>query len=122
MAPHLYMVERGVGDFASAVAWYVALLGRKPALIDNRNSFALFEAGPIRFALRLKPSPQSTDLIHFEVSDLETERERLAQEYIRPTSEIQISDEGYRYLHFDDWDGQRVCFFEWIGHSEGWDM
>ena len=122
MAPHLYMIERSVGDFAGSVAWYAAITGLKPAMIDARNSFAMFEAGPIRFALRLKPSPQSSDLIHFEVADLEAEQERLAHAGIKATTAIQTSDEGYNRLIYADPDGQRICLFEWIGHAEGWDM
>jgi predicted enzyme related to lactoylglutathione lyase len=113
MIRDLYMVELAVADWPAAVAWYHEVLGLDVLLRVEEDQFALLRAGSGRLALKVgKPQPGSI-VLTFEVDNLDTIREQLAEKGVSFQGPIKVSPEGYRRAHLTDPDGYRFCLFDW---------
>jgi len=110
----LFMVETTTSDLSASIAWYSAVLGLAPSLLDEANGFALLEGPAGRHSLkRGTPRPGGVRW-HYEVADLNAELLRLSSLGVRAMSEPKVSAEGYRWAVFHDPDGYEIALFEWI--------
>jgi len=113
MKLRLYLVELTVSDLARAVSWYSLWFDDSPKLTDA--TFALFDAGDCRLALKQgEPQPGTTHCT-FETTALDVELQRLATVGIVTEGPLKSSHEGYRRARFRDPDGNGLCLFEWEG-------
>jgi catechol 2,3-dioxygenase-like lactoylglutathione lyase family enzyme len=110
----LYMVELTVADWARSVRWYGDFLDLQPTLSVEADRFALFEAGPLRLALREGDARPGSVRLTFEVADLDAQLTRLAALGVLVEGEVKISREGYRRALLRDPDGHALSLFEWI--------
>jgi catechol 2,3-dioxygenase-like lactoylglutathione lyase family enzyme len=110
----LYFVELSVRDWDASVAWYRDVLGLR--LIMSAGSFALFDAGSSRIALKAgEPAPGGV-LLALEVDDLAGWVARLGPRVVGP---IKQSEEGYRRARLHDPDGYEIALFEWMEEARG---
>jgi predicted enzyme related to lactoylglutathione lyase len=116
----LYMVELAATDWRAAAAWYKEVFGLKPLYWAEEDGFVLFQAGPVRLALKQARAVCQEDtatgtgtLLVFTVSSLDAELARLAGLGVIPELPPQTSPEGYRRAIFRDPEGHRLCLFEW---------
>lgn len=107
----LHFVELRVSDFAASVAWYREVLGLELILRDDAGSFALFDAGASRLALKAGEPRPGGALLAFEVGDLSAWVARLGDRIAVP---VKLSPEGYRRAQLRDLDGYEIGLFEWI--------
>ena len=104
----LYFVELHVSDHPASVAFYRDQLGLR--LLLQAGSFALFDAGGTRLALKAgQPRPGGV-LLAMEVADLDAWVTRLAARVEGP---VKDSEEGYRRARLRDPDGYEITLFEW---------
>jgi predicted enzyme related to lactoylglutathione lyase len=108
----LSLIELAVRDWPAAVAWYTEMLGLPLLQKDEAHRFALLDAGAARLALK-EGTPAGGVLLAFEVPELETALQRLAERGAQPEGPIKVSPEGYRRAIFRDPDGYRVSLFDW---------
>ena len=106
---NLYFVELRVRDWPASVAFYRDVLGLTPTMRDDAGSFALFDAGSCRVALKAG-EPTGGTLLAFEVDDLDAWVGRLGE---RIEGEGKVSPEGYRRARLRDPDGYEISLFEW---------
>jgi catechol 2,3-dioxygenase-like lactoylglutathione lyase family enzyme len=110
----LSFVQLTVPDWPAAVAWYRDVLGLELVLRDDAGSFALFQAGPARLALKAGEASADAVLLAFEVEDLSGWLARLAGHGVTPEGPVRESAEGYRRAVVRDPAGCRVSLFEWL--------
>jgi catechol 2,3-dioxygenase-like lactoylglutathione lyase family enzyme len=109
-----YMTELKVSDLQRSLSWYQTVLCFEVELVDHRTGFALLkDSQEHRLALKEADSPSSDVLIHFQVANLEAERERLQSLDVALLDNLKTSEEGYRRLLIHDPDGHQITIFEW---------
>lgn len=106
----LFFVELRVNDWPASVAWYRSVLGLRQLMRVEAESFALFDAGGCRLALKAGESRPGGVLLALEVDDLDAWLSRLAGLVGPP----EVSDEGYRRARLRDPDGHEIRLFEWL--------
>ena len=111
----LYFVELSVRDWDASVAWYRGTLGLR--LIMTAGSFALFDAGGGRIALKAgRPAPGGV-LLALEVDDLAGWGGTLGPCVQGP---IKASEEGFcARARLLDPDGYEIDLFEWTQQVSG---
>ena len=102
----LHFVELRSADWPASVAWYRDVLRLPLLLRDDANSFALFDAGGCRVALRAGTPRPGGCLLAFEVDDLDA--------WLALCGPPKVSPEGYRSARLLDPDGHEVRLFEWL--------
>jgi len=114
---HLFMIERIVEDWPSAVRWYVEVLGFREIFRDEPHQFALLEA-PEGGRIALKQGKSSEQMVKnirlvFRVDDLDAERSRLLAAGVDVSEPVANNQEHYRQAHLTDPEGLAIALFGW---------
>lgn len=121
--PSLFMVEVPVADWPAAVHWYTACLGLRGLLRDERNGFALLEAGPGKIALKRippadeAPSDSPRPRLVFEVPDVDAARARLLSQGVPVGPATDYPAEEYREVRLADPEGTPITLFGWVART-----
>jgi predicted enzyme related to lactoylglutathione lyase len=109
----LAFIELSVPDWPAAVAWYRTVLGWPFAVQDAERQFALFDAGPVRVALKADATGATGVLLALQVDDLPGTLARLAEHGVQPLDGVKTSAEGYRRALLAAPGGHRLSLFAW---------
>jgi predicted enzyme related to lactoylglutathione lyase len=118
----LFMTVVRVMDWSATVPWYIETMGMVPILIDAEHEFALLAAGSGRLGFKGIKSHRTEHertkvRFVFQVPDVDSERQRLAERGIVVSTPFDNREEGYREVRLHDPEGNSLTMFTWSDPS-----
>lgn len=112
------IVTLRAGNWAETVRYYRQCVGLKAKFVDDASQYAMFDAGPVRFAIEgpARPAhargPASGALMaNFEVTDLAMTVKNLAANGASVLTDIRHGP-GYDYVAFADPEGNEHIVYQ----------
>lgn len=105
-------------NWAETVRYYKQCLGLKEKSVDEPAQYAMFDAGPVRFAIEGPASPAHARghasgalMANFQVSDLAATVRKLADSGAQVLTDIRHGP-GYDYVAFADPEGNEHIIYQ----------
>ena len=114
----LRIVTLRVRKWREAVKYYTQCVGLQQRFADEASQYAMFEAGPVRFAVEgpLKPAYPRGDwsgalMANFQVGDIARTRRELAASGAHVLTEV-LQGPGYSYIAIADPEGNEHIVYQ----------